>query len=208
MTTEKLIKIQKDLKAPKNQYNSFGKYNYRSAEDILEAVKPLLIKEDLLMTISDEVVLIGSKNYVKASVQIIGKDFNHSVSAFARESETRKGMDDSQITGATASYARKYALNGMFCIDDTKDADSMDKIAPKIESKIEAKKEYPKDDKNWINDKQVNEACERIAKGEHDLIDKLKETFKISKANFAKLVDAKNADNQDIFPDEQEESPF
>ena len=119
-----LIRIQKELKAPKGQYNNFGKYKYRSCEDILEAVKPLL--NDCLLTISDEIVLIGDRIYVKATAEFTDGDYVKAVSGFARESESKKGMDASQITGSASSYARKYALNGLFLIDDTKDADTMD----------------------------------------------------------------------------------
>lgn len=121
---EKLAKIQTKLKAPKSQYNSFGKYAFRNSEDILEAVKPLLGEQNLIMTISDDVVMVGNRIYVKSVVNVSdGENFVIN-SAFAREPEDRKGMDASQITGATSSYARKYALNGMFLIDDTKDADA------------------------------------------------------------------------------------
>ena len=121
-----IIKIQQELKVPKSQRNTFGNYNYRSCEDILEAVKPLLEKYAYLMTISDEVVNIGDRNYVKATVTITDGDKLITTSAFACESREKKGMDSAQITGAASSYARKYALNGMFAIDDTKDADTMD----------------------------------------------------------------------------------
>ncbi len=121
---EKLLDIQTELKAPKGQYNKFGKYNYRSAEDILEAVKPLNAKHRLLLVLTDEPVLVGNWNYIKASAMLSdGKD-SVVVNAFARESETKKGMDHSQITGTASSYARKYALNGLYLIDDTKDADT------------------------------------------------------------------------------------
>jgi hypothetical protein len=120
-----LNEIQQKLKAPKGQRNTFGNYNYRSCEDILEAVKPLL--GEAVLTITDEIVLIGNRYYIKATVTLKDKDGTISnVSAFARESEIKKGMDESQITGAASSYARKYALNGLFCIDDTKDADTKD----------------------------------------------------------------------------------
>lgn len=118
----KLSEIQKNLKAPKNQRNNFGGYNYRSCEDILEAVKPLL--NDLILTISDDIVEVGGRVYVKATARITDGENTIENTAFARESETKKGMDDSQITGAASSYARKYALNGLLCIDDTKDADA------------------------------------------------------------------------------------
>ena len=121
---EKLVAIQSDLKAPKNQRNNFGNYNYRSCEDILEALKPLLKKHECYLTISDEIIEVASRVYVKAIVTITdGKDSIQST-ANAREEETKKGMDSAQITGSTSSYARKYALNGLFAIDDTKDADA------------------------------------------------------------------------------------
>ena len=122
MIKEKLEKIQKELKAPKNQYNSFGGYSYRSCEDILEAVKPLL--EECVLTITDEIVAVSDRIYVKATAILEDKESKISVSAFAREPETRKGSDVSQLTGATSSYARKYALAGLFLLDDQKDADS------------------------------------------------------------------------------------
>ena len=118
--------IQHKLKAPKGQYNSFGKYNYRSCEDILEGVKPLLKKHNLALLINDEIVQIGERYYVKATAKITdGREFV-SATAYAREPDAKKGMDESQITGATSSYARKHALNALLCIDDTKDADTMD----------------------------------------------------------------------------------
>jgi hypothetical protein len=123
---QKLLRVQTQLKAPKNQYNIFGKYYYRSCEDITEAVKPLLAEENLVMTISDELTLIGDRYYIKATVTVIDGETGekHEVHAYAREAESKKGMDESQITGAASSYARKYALNGMFAIDDTKDSDA------------------------------------------------------------------------------------
>lgn len=122
--TEKLSDIQQKLKAPKNQRNNFGNYNYRNCEDILEAVKPLL--GTFILTLNDEIVQIGDRYYVKATATISRDVDAISTTAFARESIDKKGMDDAQITGAASSYARKYALNGLFCIDDTKDADTQD----------------------------------------------------------------------------------
>ena len=139
---EKLLKAQVELKAPKGQYNSFGKYKYRSCEDILEALKPVLDKFKLTLFISDEIVEVGGsyklekkeetietvgRKYVKATITLVNTEKPDEIiktSALAREEETKKGMDGSQITGASSSYARKYALNGMFMIDDTKDSDS------------------------------------------------------------------------------------
>lgn len=120
----KLLKIQNELKAPKNQYNSFGGYKYRSCEDIFEAVKPLLKQEGLLLRVSDELVNIGERYYIKATVILTDGNETIENTAYAREEETKKGMDGSQITGASSSYARKYALNGLFLIDDVKDSDA------------------------------------------------------------------------------------
>ena len=121
---EALRLIQPELKAPKGQYNSFGKYKYRSCEDILEAAKPILAKHNTALTLSDELVLIGDRYYIKATATLIAAEGSISTTAYAREDETKKGMDGSQITGTASSYARKYALNGLFCIDDTKDDDT------------------------------------------------------------------------------------
>ena len=123
---KKLSRIQCELVATKGQYNNFGKYSYRSCEDILEAVKPLLDKYDVAIVIKDDIVLVGDRFYVKATATLIDSDTGETVetSAFARESADKKGMDSSQVTGATSSYARKYALNGLFAIDDNKDADA------------------------------------------------------------------------------------
>lgn len=120
------MKIQVEMKAPKNLKNSFGNYNYRNAEGILEALKPYEKKYKVTTTISDEVVEVAGRVYVKAiaTIRDIESDEEYSVVAFAREAETKKGMDDAQVTGATSSYARKYALNGLFLLDDSKDPDS------------------------------------------------------------------------------------
>lgn len=129
---EKLLGIQQELKAPKGQYNAFGKYNYRSCEDILEALKPLLKKNDCLMTLNDELVQIGERYYVKATATIFDATDKIVNTSYAREEETKKGMDGSQITGASSSYARKYALNGLLLIDDVKDSDSTNNEAEEV----------------------------------------------------------------------------
>jgi len=135
----KLVTVQSELKAPKGQTNSFGKYKYRSCEDILEALKPILKDQGLTLTLSDDIWLVGTRFYVKATATISAeKGESLSVTAYAREEESKKGMDGAQVTGAASSYARKYALNGLFCIDDTKDADTMDNT--KQEKKEEPKK--------------------------------------------------------------------
>lgn len=120
-----LVLIQTSLKAPKSQRNAFGGYNYRSCEDILEAVKPLLLKTNSSLTISDDIVEVGGRIYVKATATLHTPSGTFTNQAFAREPISKKGMDDSQITGTASSYARKYSLNGLFAIDDTKDADAL-----------------------------------------------------------------------------------
>lgn len=122
---KELIAIQSELKAPKSQFNKFGGYKYRKAEDILEAVKPLLNKQKCTLTITDDIVMVGNRIYVKATATIKNeKGECETTNGWAREEETKKGMDGSQITGASSSYARKYALNGLFAIDDNADSDT------------------------------------------------------------------------------------
>lgn len=169
--TQRVGDIQHKLKAPKGQYNSFGKYNYRSCEDILEGVKPLLKEHNLALLIDDEIVQIGERYYVKATAKITdGREFV-SATAYAREPDTKKGMDESQITGATSSYARKYALNALLCIDDTKDADTMDNSKKPVQQTQESV--Y-----NW------NSLKARAVQGgisEEELVHYVTETFKVSK---------------------------
>lgn len=169
--TQRVGDIQHKLKAPKGQYNSFGKYNYRSCEDILEGVKPLLKEHNLALLIDDEIVQIGERYYVKATAKITdGREFV-SATAYAREPDTKKGMDESQITGATSSYARKYALNALLCIDDTKDADTMDNSKKTVQQTQETV--Y-----NW------NSLKTRAVQGgisEEELVQYVTETFKVSK---------------------------
>lgn len=123
---QKLAQIQVELKAPKNQYNSFGKYKYRSCEDILEAAKPLAVAKGAVITVSDEVVEVATRIYVKATATITDLEDGSTTfaTAMAREAESKKGMDEAQVTGAASSYARKYALGGLFCLDDVADADA------------------------------------------------------------------------------------
>ena len=143
---EKLMNIQKELKAPKSQYNSFGKYKYRSCEDILESVKPLLEKYKVTIILTDKLEQIGERYYIRAMAILFDTESDNSIenTAYAREEETKKGMDGSQITGTSSSYARKYALNGLLLIDDTKDADT-DEFA-KENNKVKTKEE-PKEKK-------------------------------------------------------------
>ena len=144
---EKLSAIQTELKAPKNQYNKFGKYNYRSAEDIIEAVKPLCAKYKAVLVLNDEIQMVGDRYYVEATATLadLESDERLVVTSYARESDKKSGMDESQITGSCSSYARKYALNGLFCIDDTKDADTDEQhiqvaVGGKAETKAKAEK--------------------------------------------------------------------
>ena len=125
---EKLIKVQSELKAPKSCFNNFGGYAYRTCEDIMNALKPLLVEVKATVKISDDLVMIGDRYYIKSTATFIDVESGESVenTAFAREPLNKKGMDEAQISGASSSYCRKYALNGLFLIDDTKDADSMD----------------------------------------------------------------------------------
>ena len=142
---QKLIEIQAELKAPKSQFNKFGGYNYRNCEDILEAVKPLCAKHEIVPLLSDEIVLVGERYYIKAVAKVTdGKD-EIATTAYARESLDKKGMDESQITGSASSYARKYALNGLFCIDDTKDADFMNNSQNKKTTSTPAQITKPKE---------------------------------------------------------------
>lgn len=144
-----LHRIQSTLNAPKDKYNSFGKYSYRSCESILEALKPLLNETNSTVTISDDIVEVGGRVYVEATAVLKGPDEEHSVTAFAREAESKKGMDEAQITGAASSYARKYALNGLFAIDDTKDADATNDHETKREQG--SKPSSQASDKPWYN---------------------------------------------------------
>lgn len=162
---EKLLAIQTKLKAPKGQYNSFGKYSYRSAEDILEAVKPLNAEQGVLLTITDEIKEVGGRIYVVATATVSDGTDELKVSAFAREPENKKGMDESQITGATSSYARKYALNGLYAIDDNKDADTdehkqQQDNAPKKQQKQQAQKQQAKEP----TEQELHEIVEKYAR--------------------------------------------
>ena len=187
---EKLIAIQSELKAPKSQYNSFGKYAYRNCEDILESLKPLLKEHKSTIYISDEIVTVLERFYVKATVTFIDAETGESITntAYAREEESKKGMDGSQVTGASSSYARKYALNGMFAIDDTKDSDFTNTtikgdntglseaqikrllaIASKVnisadDVKIVVAKSFGVQDLRKMNKQQYDEICSRLEK--------------------------------------------
>ena len=159
----KLQAVQSALKAPKSQFNKFGGYAYRKAEDILEAVKPLLAEQGCIITCSDDLVKIGERYYVKATATIINTDAGShdriEVTAFAREEEEKKGMDGSQISGASSSYARKYALNGLLCIDDTADSDTTnigEEKQPASKKNAPAKKSAPAAEQPKPEAKQID----------------------------------------------------
>lgn len=180
---EKLLAIQTKLKAPKGQYNSFGKYSYRSAEDILEAVKPLNAEQGVLLTITDEIKEIGGRVYVVATATVSDGTDELKVSAFAREPENKKGMDESQITGATSSYARKYALNGLYAIDDNKDADTdehkqQQDNAPK---KQQAQKQQQK--------QQQQQAKEPTEQELHEIVEKYARNIEALGVERSKLIE-------------------
>lgn len=149
-----LVYIQSHLKAPKKQFNKFGGYAFRNCEDILEAVKPLLKETNCVLTISDEIVQVADRIYVKATATLItpsGVEYKNT--AFAREPASKKGMDDSQVTGTASSYSRKYALNGLFCIDDTKDADTLN-VSPEYTAPVQAQS-FPPQQSSVVGMKQV-----------------------------------------------------
>lgn len=164
MITEILSAIQSELKAPKNQFNKFGGYNYRNCEDILEALKPILAKHKAINLLSDEIVSIGTRFYIKATATLRVGDEKISVTAFAREEDSKKGMDSSQLTGSTSSYARKYALNGLYAIDDTKDADTPISENDNITTKTNppTQKQTPEDmERNQIS-REINELVTKL----------------------------------------------
>lgn len=184
---EKLSKIQQEMKAPKNLYNSFGKYKYRNAEGILEAFKPFEGTYKVFLTIKDDVVEVGGRVYIKATATLHDCDsvttFNEiSVCAFAREAQSKKGMDESQITGTASSYARKYALNGLLLLDDTKDADTDEN-----RNEREARQEKQEDDRRTENAslKKIDEAKQRA------LLDFCDE----NKLDINKILDSYNLDD-------------
>lgn len=189
----KLADIQQELNAPKSQYNEFGKYEYRSCEDILSALKPILNGAVILLT--DEIVQVAERYYVKATATLTDGESSISTTAFAREEETKKGMDASQITGSASSYARKYALNGLFAIDDTKDSDvtnrhgKTEKVVPgetvtiyshdEPQPPAEHRQEPPKSPNSGLITESQRRAIFAIKKALGMTDDQLKEKFNI-----------------------------
>ena len=196
----KLVEVQNKLKAPKNQFNKFGNYAYRNCEDILEALKPILSEVKAVVNISDEVVLVGERYYIKATVKFIDAETGEIVeaSAMAREEESKKGMDSSQLTGSTSSYARKYALNGLFAIDDTKDSDTTNTHG----------KEDSKNNVITLTDKQLNRMYAIAKLGGYDKVkvDRLinqkysKKANEMTKAEYDNVVEGlqKIADTKNV----------
>lgn len=187
---EKLLKIQIELKAPKGQYNSFGKYKYRSCEDILEAVKPLLQENKCTLTIKDDMEQIGERYYIKATAILADTESDNTIitnTAYAREEENKKGMDGSQITGTASSYARKYALNGLFLIDDTKDADT-----------DEYKEQQNKEDDNKVIDKKMVESLNLAIKNKNiaeNVVELILSQYGYKNTNEIKIKDYMNIVN-------------
>ena len=200
-----IVKIQEELKAPKNQRNNFGNYNYRSPEDIIEAVKPIAHKYGYYLIISDEIVEVGGRIYVKATARLQPNEAGniYSATGWAREEETKKGMDGAQITGAASSYARKYALNGLLAIDDTKDADATNThgkeevanvVVPQTAPAVrvypaKSNDAKPEDDKAWLNKNNPKWSLivQQFKTGENN-INNLRKEFKVSKAVEAELT--------------------
>lgn len=179
---KKIGAIQFELKAPKSQYNSFGKYKYRNAEDILEAVKPLLNKYEMCMSVSDDIVEVGGRIYVKATVKVYDESNYVETTAFAREEENKKGQDSAQLTGGTSSYARKYALNGMFLIDDTKDADATNTHGKELEKPTTPSAKPPK---TTISD--VNKVILALRMNREATITQLKTSYVITASQAKEL---------------------
>lgn len=199
---KRLLEIQQKLKAPKGQFNSFGNYKYRSCEDIVEAVKPLLAEQKLVLNLSDDIHEVGGRIYVQAVATLFdesGKQIAYSV-GFAREEESKKGMDSSQITGSCSSYARKYALNWLFAIDDWVDSDSINKGEVKEVKKKEEKditKEWPFVDKNelpWFNKPDMEKLRWEVEwvkekQSSDELIKAIETKFRVSKAMKQEIAD-------------------
>ena len=166
----KLLAIQTELKAPKSQYNNFGKYKYRNCEDILESLKPILAKNKSTITISDDVVSVGNRIYIRATAKIVDTETGESVetTAYAREEESKKGMDGSQLTGSSSSYARKYSLNGLFAIDDTKDSDY---CSPELNKPLKQKT------KNELN-QLIAEYAEKTDRAVGEIVNEVKSVVK------------------------------
>lgn len=201
---EKMMKIQTTLKAPKNKWNDYGRYNYRNAEGILEAVKPFLEEQKLTMYITDDVIAVGDRVYVKATVKVQDLETEASIetTALAREAMNKKGMDDSQITGTASSYARKYALNGMFLLDDTKDADTNEN---QKERNARANKQEQENNKEKLDQMKISLVKQKtlldLCEDEQFDINKILKSYKhesikdITEGQYKYIVANKDAEN-------------
>ncbi|MFC2295063.1 MAG: ERF family protein [Leptotrichia hongkongensis] len=191
---EKINKIQVELKAPKSQRNNFGNYNFRNCEDILEALKPLLLRGKMIIQLSDELVQIGDRFYIKATATLIDTESGekHSTTSFAREELTKKGMDGSQITGASSSYARKYALNGLLAIDDTKDSDTTNIGNQNNNTK------QTKSAKSKMTPEEEQEKKEKCIKWIVDNISKVEENKQVDVLNNLDLLDLDNLELKEL----------
>lgn len=199
---QKLSAIQNELKAPKNQRNKFGKYNYRSAEDILEAVKPLCHKYKTCLILDDTLVNLGERYYIKATATLLDNESGEAieVKGYAREEENKKGMDGSQITGASSSYSRKYALNGLFNIDDNKDSDATNthgnSVSDNKVSKNETVKNKPKKDKSHVKD--LVKLKESLKKSKKATLHQLGMQFYLTKEQANDLIKSKLVSKEEI----------
>lgn len=209
-----LAEFQSKLKAPKGQYNNFGKYKYRSAEDIVEAVKPIINPEGFSLILSDEIIQVGERIYVKAIVTLSNGTINYQTTAFAREEEEKKGMDSSQITGAASSYARKYALNGLFAIDDTKDSDATNDHYDKKQSHDNQVQNKETDEKPWLDDKTIKKilGTMRLEKptmigsvtfnNNNEIVDYVTKKYRMKKVYKEQLMDELNCELNKAFNNE------
>jgi hypothetical protein len=195
---QKLLKIQAELKAPKNQYNKFGEFYYRSCEDILSAAKPLCVREGILLYVTDDVKLVGERYYVKATASVTDGENTIFAEAYARETESRPKMDAAQLTGSASSYARKYALNGLFCLDDTKDADAMkpEESTPKAAPKAKTK-EAPKAPRKVGSLRAIAAAAKEIGVTNDDIKEVMRRHYNKETSN--ELTDAQAAEMEQNF---------
>lgn len=182
MKNHTLAEIQAMVKAPKGQFNSFGKYKYRSAEDILEAVKPVINPLGFHIILTDEPIIVGDRNYIRATVTLSNGDQSYSASAVAREDESKKGMDSAQVSGTSSSYARKYALNGLFALDDTKDADATNKNTNVLD------KDTLNEWQMLINDCESIDYLNNLYRENSETINKFPELIKMFKIQKTKLT--------------------
>ena len=192
---KKLQAIQSELEVPKSQYNSFGKYHYRNAEDILAAAKPISIKHDCLLTVTDDMVVLNDRFYVKAVARLDHNEEHKETTAYAREELTKKGMDASQITGSASSYARKYALNGLFCLDDVKDPDATNKGNGNDKPESTRNKTASG---NGLNDKlkDIKANADSLGMTKDDLRAKMEEMFDVKKSTDLTMEQAEKLNNK------------